>query len=314
MFMTEDKMNNSIDINTKTTFQQLSTQMESLLEQYKSQYPQKVSDIIRRRLGLIILILCVTIFVGGYLSLNFFTVVFAMCAAPGMALFSIVQLNAELRRKKDEHDYLSEINKLQEQMKPLAVYPDVKNYCYGFNRRLDQTAEYKAMIKDKFNRRFLFFIGVCAAVLLVIYSRFSLYEGDPFSDHNVVEDQIQKQSVVYIADQVQLDNNLVCTLTPLPQTDEFHNPQLRFYYSPTDLSMSTDITEITVPYADTRYIMLITDKDGKPVPRAPVFMFYVEEDVAVADFRTDGCLEIVRIIKFLNENQNNLFYNIEIVE
>ena len=307
-------MDTATDTNPKTSFQQISTQMESLLELYKSHYPKNFGDTIKRRLGLVILILSVCAVIGGFFSANHVVSIFAMFAAPGMVTFALVMLLTETRRKDLSRNLLNKIGVLQVQLEPLSVFPDVKKYCDSFAQRLTRASDYKKRLRSIFKTCFIIFLSTCVvALFLVLYRFVSL--GNGWQKHTSdTKDPFVVQNTAYVSDQVHLDSNLICTLLPMPNGFSDDNPALKFYLSPEDFLVSANLTDVFVPYYDAHYVLFITDVYGVPVPRAPTIVFEGDDSEAFFYFRTDGNLDLVRIIKYLKENQNNLRYNIEILD
>ena len=147
----------------KSRFQQLSTELENLLEQYKTCYPRNFGQMIRHNIGKVMVFSIFIVFIPFVLSMSLTAIIFAVVVFPGLLMFAVLNMhmgNDEVAKEwrksaigisllldaDDAGNYYRQIQSAKAQVAPLTQYPDVHNYLEGFDKRLDSAVDTKKKI------------------------------------------------------------------------------------------------------------------------------------------------------------------------
>ena len=280
-------------------FQQVSSELEAGLEEYKNRYPKNLAQMFRHNFGKITVLSAAAFFFIGIFSMSITMVLFLFVGLPGVFIFALtVHFNNKAEQIQDDKDMLERIKGIKKKLQPLISYPDVKKYCEGFDKKVEAVTAEKNGIKAKFRRYATTAAISAAAVFVVLVVRVEICNQLGLTD-----------GIIATPDETYLDEVLdikhdepffrLKNLTTGGNDVEF------FVGKWHDLSVSGVNMDLL---KDTRatYALIITDKDGKFVPRCPKFYlnFYSCNIEAFLD-------EPLRMLKFLRDNQQDLRYKLE---
>lgn len=298
-------MNQIIDnSHTKTLFQDISTQLETLLLQYKGQYPKNFGQIVRKNLAISVFVFCLFLGVGCFMSMNEIAAIFSISVVPGFVIFTVMLFVIDSRYKPDYRKYVAEIEQLRSRLAPLTAYPDVRNYYNSFSQRVLATTKYKEQIKKKYNRVTNICLAIGIVILIIMAVPFVKKDGQQFKEwHDAPE--VNPDVYVY-------EEHTICELTPLVNDESDPSPKKVTINVGSDNSSMSSYGLSKLVADSSMYALFITDTIGNPVPRAPVFVFNALDGSYVsATTRTSSNLEQTRLRKYLRDHAHNLRYKVE---
>ncbi|MBQ5575715.1 MAG: hypothetical protein IIT37_06675 [Bacteroidales bacterium] len=288
----------------KTLFQKISTELEAQLEQYKNQFPKNLAQIIRHNFGKILLVLVCSMIMMAIFSMSITCMLFYFAGTPGLLVFALIVISANKDEVTKDNGSLEQIEKLKSQLQPLAAYPDVKKYCDGFDEKVAEVTAQKQSAKANFKRYAITAGAVIVGIIAIEIVRIEI------NNQTGNTDNILKTSDDNYYDEV-LDidySQPYFALQPLQEGGK----ALDFYIQKV-FSYSLSVNGMQIANNDNDqhiYALIITDKDGKYVPRCPKFIF-TKTDTYDAITSSSIYQEPLRILKFLRDHQQDLRYKIE---
>ena len=306
----------------KSQFHNISTELETLLEQFKTCYPRNVGQMIRQHTGKILVFSSLLILLPFFLSLSIPGMLFSFAAFPGILMFAVINMhsgNDEVKKEwkhipvgggfglpflgdaDDEGNLYNQILTLKSQTTQYSQYPDARNYLEDFDKRFYTAAEAKKQVRSKFWKVILIGFGSIFLVSGILLAR--LLTGDV---DNIVEHAMENVSPFHTSEL--LDANADTPLFVLKDLNT--SDKAEFYYS--DQNHSLTIIGVKKPYSSAdNYLLTITDKDGVPVARSPRIRF----DKSDQEIRTELAGEridyvVFRLMAYLKENQQDLRYTV----
>lgn len=155
----------------KEYFQNKSIELESLLREYKNQYPKNVGALVRNFFPIFIIILSViapmlTLFAVVTFSIGFLMMV--VIVAPILLIFGIVLYCKNKKEKKADPTIMPRINALKQQIAPYTEYPDVKNYLDKFDSQITETDNAKKKYRKTFRWMLVAFFSVFILLAIVV--------------------------------------------------------------------------------------------------------------------------------------------------
>lgn len=288
----------------KTLFQKISTELEAQLEQYKNQFPKNLAQIIRHNFGKILLVLVCSMIMMAIFSMSLTCMLFYFAGTPGLLVFALIVISANKDEVTKDNGSLEQIEKLKSQLQPLAAYPDVKKYCDGFDEKVAEVTAQKQSAKARFKLYAITAVAVIVGIIAIEIVRIEI------NNQTGNTDNILKTSDDNYYDEV-LDidySQPYFALQPLQEGGK----ALDFYIQKV-FSYSLSVNGMQIANNDNDqhiYALIITDKDGKYVPRCPKFIF-TKTDTYDAITSSSIYQEPLRILKFLRDHQQDLRYKIE---
>lgn len=288
----------------KTLFQKISTELEAQLEQYKNQFPKNLAQIIRHNFGKILLVLVCSMIMMAIFSMSITCMLFYFAGTPGLLVFALIVISANKDEVTKDNGSLEQIEKLKSQLQPLAAYPDVKKYCDGFDEKVAEVTAQKQSAKARFKLYAITAVAVIVGIIAIEIVRIEI------NNQTGNTDNILKTSDDNYYDEV-LDidySQPYFALQPLQEGGK----ALDFYIQKV-FSYSLSVNGMQIANNDNDqhiYALIITDKDGKYVPRCPKFIF-TKTDTYDAITSSSIYQEPLRILKFLRDHQHDLRYKIE---
>ena len=288
----------------KTLFQKVSTELEKQLQEYKNQYPKNMAQIIRHNFGKILLVLVCSMIMMAMFSMSLTCMVFLFVGTPGLLIFAlIVTTSNKDEYSEDNGSSLKQIESLKSQLQPLTAYPDVKKYSDNFDRKIEQVTAEKETYKANFKRYAITAVAVIVGIIGLEIVRIEI------SNETGATDEILKTSDDKYMDEV-LDidyNKPYFALKPLQEGGkvlDFYTPKEynSYYLSVNGVQIASNNNDQHI------YALIITDKDGKYVPRCPKFVFS-NTDTQISSEKI--LFEPLRILLFLRDHQQDLRYKIE---
>ncbi len=289
----------------KTLFQKISTELEAQLEQYKNQFPKNLAQIIRHNFGKILLVLVCSMIMMAIFSMSLTCMLFYFAGTPGLLVFALIVISANKNEVTKDNGSLEQIEKLKSQLQPLAAYPDVKKYCDGFDEKVAEVTAQKQSAKANFKRYAITAVAVIVGIIVIEIVRIEI------NNQTGNTDNILKTSDDNYYDEV-LDINYsqpYFALQPLQEGGkvlDFYTPKEynSYYLSVNGVQIASNNNDQHI------YALIITDKDGKYVPRCPKFIF-TKTDTYDAITSSSINHEPLRILLFLRDHQQDLRYKIE---
>ena len=288
----------------KTLFQKISTELEAQLEQYKNQFPKNLAQIIRHNFGKILLVLVCSMIMMAIFSMSITCMLFYFAGTPGLLVFALIVISANKDEVTKDNGSLEQIEKLKSQLQPLAAYPDVKKYCDGFDEKVAEVTAQKQSAKARFKLYAITAVAVIVGIIAIEIVRIEI------NNQTGNTDNILKTSDDNYYDEV-LDidySQPYFALQPLQEGGK----ALDFYIQKV-FSYSLSVNGMQIANNDNDqhiYALIITDKDGKYVPRCPKFIF-TKTDTYDAITSSSIYQEPLRILKFFRDHQHDLRYKIE---
>ena len=298
----------------KSRFQQLSTELESLLEQYKTCYPRNMGQMIRHNIGKIMVFSIFIVFIPFVLSMSLTAIIFAVVVFPGLLMFAVLNMhmgNDEVAKEwrksaigisllldaDDEGNYYRQIQSAKAQVAPLTQYPDVHNYLEGFDKRFNSAVDAKKQVHSRFTKFILFSIAGIIGLSIFFGARLG-YKGIDDTVDDAMEYMTLNIHELLGAEKDQ-------PLFTLQNIDS--ESKVDFYYDGKYFKSKG----LQKP-SGAVYILTFTDKDGVPIPRSP----RIRLDESVQEICTEFAGEkiefaVFKILEYLRDHQQDLRYKIE---
>lgn len=299
----------------KALFQRISSGLEANLEQYKNQYPKNLAQMIRHNLGKITVVaVCIILFIMMF-CMSLTAGMMLLAGTPGILLFAVMAAAGNKDESVEDNGSLANIHRLKDQLQPLTAYPDVKQYSDGFDKKMDEVTAQKDATRAKFKRYIKTSLIIAGSIIILLILRIEI------SNQNGTTDQImQSENDRYIQDvlDLKLDEPFV-TLKPSLKGLESPDNEVFFYVcdgfdgnrqirDEENLNMFASGMKLKCnTTAHDSYVLSITDKDGKIVPRSPRFVFYGNQDASYSNYFD----ETLRILLYLRNHQQDLRYKVE---
>ena len=292
----------------KTYFQNVSARMENALQRYKNEYPKNFGQILRHNYGKIALGVFVFLTFACLFSWSMKLLLLQFVAGPGTAVFVSLLHRFNKGEKEEEVCSYEDVQAEKAKLEPLLGYPDVQKYSEGFAGKLEAAAAEKRALAEKFksytNKAIIAAIVILAVLMLRGETLNKIHEDDSlFSDS-------EKRGLELAGIK---EKKPFCTLTPLNQSVAVNNKKLEIYYT-VNREYNTPILDIAfsglkiAEESNEKYLLTITDKDGKTVPRSPAFLCSkTDEEV----YSCDNYPEFLRTVTYLKKNQKNLRFKLE---
>lgn len=256
-------------------FQDQSLYLEKLLKEYKNQYPKSLGAMVSNYFPTFLIIMSVAWPIGVFGLMKYDD------SNPGITLGSaflplallvigIVLYRRNKKEKKEDPTILTKINTAKATIEPFAQYPDVKDYLDQYNNQIKETDKTKQSIRQKF---FL----VLMSLIVMYFFVFAIYPQyvrahKPYGRC----DNVAPSGLLEVWG-VETHKPFI-RLAPLKKEIygdcRIASDTLDFYYSEiytTSLRLDSLAME-NVEEGDV-FRLLITDKDGMPVPGCGRFVF-----------------------------------------
>ena len=298
----QTRQNNKKD-DPKAYFHQVSSEMESVLERYKNQYPKNLGQIIRHYFGKIVVVTVTLFFAIAYFSMSPTLVFFIFTGIPGVFAFAYCVNSSTQIEQVEEDVSLKKIEQLKYKLQPLESYPDVKKYSEGFDERVDEVTEQKAYLKARFKRYAVTALVSVACIIVLLLIRIQI-----INTMGKTDEIFAPPDETYINDVLDIKyDEPFFMLKPLNQGVSNGGNAVEFYVDKFHELHVSGLTVDEEKYGLSHWVLIITDKDGKFVPRCPKFYFSIADPTP-----SEGYVEEpLRILRFLRDNQDDLRYKIE---
>lgn len=300
----------------KTRFQQISTELESLLEQYKTCYPRNLGQMIRHNTGKILAFSMLIVFVPFVLSMSITAIIFALVAFPGLMMFAVLNMhmgNDEVAKEwkktaigipilgdaDDEGNFFRQIQSTKAQTAPLSQYPDVHNYLEGYDKRFYSAVDTKKKVRRQFKQFILYSLAVIIGLSIFFGARLG-YKG--------VDDTVDDAMEYMCLDIPELlGAQKGQPLFTLKNMDS--GSKAEFYYEDKYLKSKG----LQKPSGEaSMYIFTFTDKDGVPIPRSPRIRLEESDQEIYTEFVGEKIdFAVFKILEYVRDNQQDLRYKVE---
>ena len=324
----------------KARFQKIQSQLERYLYEYKNSFPKNIWQMIGVDLPFVILIVSLFVVVR-LLGFGLMAIVLiALMLLPYILMWS-TQTNSIWsklwkKRKTYRADNQAIINKINEiDTSEFEQYPDVKRYLENFQSELAaETLRKESIAKSHKKIMIIGSLIILAGALLTFTTETRLKLFNP----NIVDKQEKPKSD--IIQNVFYDGQFYNTLKLTPkeplavveplnsatkQMTDNHNKTLKIFFREFSgvshyLRIKTPQMSKTATNRFERFRLFITDTTGHPIKNIPYFDFKylqygtnppITESYPITINIENHPYEIIRRVKYLQENADNLRYVIE---
>ena len=276
-----------MDIN-KEYFQSKSMELETLLREYKNQYPKNVGALVRNFFPIFVISLAVIIPMMTMFAVAIFSLglVSLLGIAPVLLIFGVILLVKNNNEKKADPAILPRIEALKQQIAPYTEYPDVKNYLEKFDQQISETDS----AKKKYRKTFIWMLITFYTIILLLAVGYPIME-----DNTGIAANGSTSGFLKVLD---IDKKTpFLSLTPLnKQVYEgcrITSDTVHFYILDIG-STALKLDEINFENAadDDIFRLVITDKDGVPVAGCGKFVFKPTIGHVTVIISEDFCPEI----------------------
>lgn len=290
---------------TKTKFQALLSEIESLLEDLKNAYPKNYSEKIQRCVWFMVLIAAVfllinIIFASSYGIYLLYCIVYAPLIV--LPLYLIYQKFNKGDVKYADSSELEE--KIRAAKDEFGEYPDVVNY-------LDKTYEGVQTINAKKNRITSVVVTI-SFVLILTATIFTLVRVNNYERWDSIDDfkavlgtNSNKPLVRILPFKTEVTDSIKL---PTGKIDLFYESR---WYTQLEIGTPNLIYADDYNYENDLYLLTITDQNGNPIPKLPVFYFDSFSERVSASLRYGGENETLQLFLSIKDNQDNLRYVVE---
>ena len=328
----------------KARFQKIQSQLERYLYEYKNSFPKNIWQIIGVDLPFVILIVSLFVVVR-LLGFGIWAIVLTIIMLLPYILMWTTQSNSiwtKIWRKRktyrtDNQAIIDKINAID--TSEFKQYPDVKRYLKNFQSELSaETIRKKSIAKNHKKIMILGSVIIVAGALLTYTTETRIRHLHPAIDNKQVKkDQPQViQNVFSIYSGGQFYNTLkltpnkpVAVIAPLNSKTEKMTKEvdknLKIFFREFSgiyhyLRIRTPMISYKAWIHYEKYRLYITDTSGHPIKNIPYFDFrYLKygtnppiiESYPIASIYENHPYEIIRRVKYLQDNAANLRYVIE---
>ena len=298
----------------KSRFQQLSTELENLLEQYKTCYPRNFGQMIRHNIGKVMVFSIFIVFIPFMLNMSIMIIIFGGVVAPGLLMFAVLNMISgndevaqEWRKRADglsislgadeEGNYYRQIQSTKAQVAPLTQYPDVHNYLEGFDKRLDSAVDAKKKLHSRFRKLIWYSIAGIIVVSIFFCVRMAYKIKDGTATGTTADMKLNIPELLG-AEKGQ-------PLFTLQNMDS--DSKAEFYYEDKSLKSKG----LQKP-SEVVYILTFTDKDGVPIPHSPRIRLDETDQEIYTEFTGEKTeFAVFKILEYLRDHQQDLRYKLE---
>ena len=309
----------------KAQFHNITTELETLLEQYKTAFPRNVGQMVRHNFGKILVFSSLFILIPFVLTLSMSAIIFAFAAFPGVLMFGVLNMhmgNDEVRKEwkrielgsgialpllgdaNDAGKLYDKIQEMKSETDKFNLYPDAHNYLEDFDKRFYAAVEDKKKVKSNFWRAIkIGFASIFVICGIFIVRLFYLHETgyDLSYDYSIELHGIDTEGM--------LDSDAQNPVFVLKGIDS-DNQAVFYYYNYT--LYATDVQIPSEPADAELYMLTITDKDGAPIARSPRIYFSRQDKTLRSYFQgMRTAFEVVRSVSYIKEHQQDLRYKVE---
>lgn len=292
---------------TKTKFQALLSEIERMLEDVKNSYPKNYSAMIKRGMKYYVLIATVVVLINIIFASPYgIFLLYGIIYAPEIVIL-LYLLHKKFNKGNVKYADSSELErKICAAKDEFGEYPDVVNY-------LDKTSEgVQAIITEK--KRITNVVVTISFVLILIATIFTLVRVINYDNkHSGYIDKFD--AVLGINSNTPLARILpfkteVADSIKLPtgKIDLFYESR---WYTQLEIGTPNLIYADDYNYENDLYLLTITDQNGNPIPKLPVFYFDSFSERVSASLRYGGENETLQLFLSIKDNQDNLRYVVE---
>ena len=329
----------------KARFQKIQSQLERYLYEYKNSFPKNIWQMIGVDLPFVILTVSLFVVIR-LLGFSIWGIVLmAVMVLPYILMWSThsnsIWTKIWKKRKTYRADNQAIIDKINEiDTSEFEQYPDVKRYLENFQSELaDETLRKESIAKSHKKIMIIGSLIILAGALLTFTTetRIRLFNPTISSDKKSSSQAIQNEFSIYSDGQYYNTLKLtpdepVAVVAPLNSAtkqiteDSYKNLKIFFReYRGCEHYLRIKTPKIST-YVSDRYDffrLYITDTLGNPVKNIPYFEFkYVRhgtnppiiESYPIANEFEDHPYEIIRRVKYLQDNAANLRYTVDLIK
>lgn len=291
---------------TKTKFQALLSEIERMLEDVKNSYPKNYSAIIQRGIKYFVLIAAVVVLINIIFASPYRIYLLYVVGYAPATVFLLYLLHKKFNKGNVKYADSSELErKIRAAKDEFGEYPDVVKY-------LDKTYEgVQSIITEK--KRITNVVVAISFVLIFIAAIFTLVR--VINYENKHSGYIDKFDAVLGIN----SNTPLARILPF-KTDVADSIKLSmgkidlFYEYRWDTQLKIETPNLIYDdynYENDLYLLTITDQNGNPIPKLPVFYFDSFSERVSASLRYGGENETLQLFLSIKDNQDNLRYVVE---
>ena len=287
---------------TKTKFQTLLSEMESLLENFKNAYPKNYGDILQRWMPFLMLMVAVLAAVNLHYTPND-TLIFGAGFVPFVVFFLFLKYH----KRHIRVDYTELERKIITAKEEYGEYPDAVKYLNKTYEVFTAETAHKKHMKKVMNTVIWGLFAIATIVTIIRINHFHLLRDEFDLVLDVQEKPLTsiKPLTTKAANNIKLPAgklNLYCGSV---------------WYRPLEIETPDFIYADGNNSGNNYYLITITDQDGNPIPKCPDFYFnsfnsgHIE---AIPRFHLKNHLnsvESLQLMFFIQENADNLRYVVE---
>ena len=298
---------------TKTKFQALLSEIERLLEDVKNAYPKNYSEKIQRCVWFLVLIAAVFLLINIIFASPYgIYLLYCIVYAP-LIVLPLYLIHQKFNKGDVKYADSSELEKkIRAAKDEFGEYPDVVNY-------LDKTYESINVVmaeKNRISSVVIFsFFGIILIAIIFTIVRVEDYEKRDSKYFEKYEEAVlginSKKTLARIlpfktevADSIKLPTGKIVLYCESAWYRRLNIETFNLIYAD-DYNPVNDL-----------YLLTITDQNGNPIPKCPVFYFECSGEIvsAIPQFRYDSDAddyEAVHLLLSIKDNQDNLRYVVE---
>ena len=298
---------------TKTKFQALLSEIESLLEDLKNAYPKNYSEKIQRCVWFLVLIAAVFLLINIIFASPYgIYLLYCIVYAP-LIVLPLYLIHQKFNKGDVKYADSSELEKkIRAAKDEFGEYPDVVNY-------LDKTYESINVVMAEKNRISGVVVAISFVLILIAHiftlirvNNYEKRDSRYFDNYEAVLGINSKKTLARIlpfktevADSIKLPTGKIVLYCESAWYRQLNIETPNLIYAD-DYNPVNDL-----------YLLTITDQNGNPIPKCPVFYFECsgERVSAIPRFRYDNAnaddYEALHLFLSIKDNQDNLRYVVE---